>query len=193
MPISETVDTVVQNCPIDVRRGLYKNIVLSGGSTMFKVLNPRPSQQALLSYTQPVEFWAVRNLQYFVKIWHDVEVFQFISGTPVIDNAALWSQSFTRTLGGDWSETFERLLTIDLIQLRPSLGKRWFWMVLWLWHFNYSFSRSRSTCKWYRTKCSATRSGLEAACLLLRSVSVPLFHLQFHDHLLIIFLTMLHC
>ena len=38
VPISETVDTVVQNCPIDVRRDLYKNIVLSGGSTMFKVL-----------------------------------------------------------------------------------------------------------------------------------------------------------
>ena len=36
MPISETVDQVVQNCPIDVRRGLYSNIVLSGGSTMFK-------------------------------------------------------------------------------------------------------------------------------------------------------------
>jgi len=35
-PISETVDDVIQNCPIDVRRGLYKNIVLSGGSTMFR-------------------------------------------------------------------------------------------------------------------------------------------------------------
>eukprot|EP01137_Pigoraptor_chileana_P003254 Opistho-2@2476 len=35
-PISEVVDTVIQSCPIDVRRGLYKNIVLSGGSTMFK-------------------------------------------------------------------------------------------------------------------------------------------------------------
>lgn len=34
--ISELVDTVVQECPIDTRRGLYKNIVLSGGSTMFK-------------------------------------------------------------------------------------------------------------------------------------------------------------
>ena len=31
------MDSVVQNCPIDSRRGLYKNIVLSGGSTMFKV------------------------------------------------------------------------------------------------------------------------------------------------------------
>nr|ABL85460.1 actin related protein 3 [Suberites domuncula] len=35
-PISEVVDTVIQNCPIDVRRPLYKNIVLSGGSTMFR-------------------------------------------------------------------------------------------------------------------------------------------------------------
>lgn len=30
------MDTVIQQCPIDVRRGLYENIVLSGGSTMFK-------------------------------------------------------------------------------------------------------------------------------------------------------------
>ncbi|ESO08199.1 hypothetical protein HELRODRAFT_185429 [Helobdella robusta] len=36
VPISETVDEVIQNCPIDVRRSLYKNVVLSGGSTMFK-------------------------------------------------------------------------------------------------------------------------------------------------------------
>ncbi|GLV33641.1 Actin-related protein 3 [Carabus blaptoides fortunei] len=35
-PLSEIVDTVIQNCPIDVRRPLYNNIVLSGGSTMFR-------------------------------------------------------------------------------------------------------------------------------------------------------------
>uniref|UniRef100_S4R9G5 Actin related protein 3 n=1 Tax=Petromyzon marinus TaxID=7757 RepID=S4R9G5_PETMA len=35
-PISEVVDDVIQNCPIDVRRPLYKNVVLSGGSTMFR-------------------------------------------------------------------------------------------------------------------------------------------------------------
>lgn len=33
--ISDIVDNVIQMCPIDVRRGLYENIVLSGGSTMF--------------------------------------------------------------------------------------------------------------------------------------------------------------
>eukprot|EP00069_Balaena_mysticetus_P018707 bmy_11600T0 len=35
-PISEVVDKVIHNCPTDVRRPLYKNIVLSGGSTMFR-------------------------------------------------------------------------------------------------------------------------------------------------------------
>lgn len=39
--ISETVDNVVQGCPIDVRRGLYKNVVLSGGSTLFKDFGKR--------------------------------------------------------------------------------------------------------------------------------------------------------
>ncbi|KAH8823003.1 actin-related protein Arp3 [Flagelloscypha sp. PMI_526] len=34
-PLPEVVDNVIQQSPIDVRRDLYKNIVLSGGSTMF--------------------------------------------------------------------------------------------------------------------------------------------------------------
>eukprot|EP01126_Amoeba_proteus_P001917 TRINITY_DN10595_c0_g1_i4.p1 TRINITY_DN10595_c0_g1~~TRINITY_DN10595_c0_g1_i4.p1 ORF type:complete len:406 (+),score=84.51 TRINITY_DN10595_c0_g1_i4:160-1377(+) len=36
VPLPDLVDKCVQSCPIDCRRGLYKNIVLSGGSTMFK-------------------------------------------------------------------------------------------------------------------------------------------------------------
>jgi actin-related protein 3 len=35
-PLPEVVDQVVQMSPMDVRKGLYKNIVLSGGSTMFR-------------------------------------------------------------------------------------------------------------------------------------------------------------
>lgn len=34
-PLPEVVDGVIQSAPIDVRRGLYRRIVLSGGSTMF--------------------------------------------------------------------------------------------------------------------------------------------------------------
>jgi actin-related protein 3 len=40
-PLPVLVDDTIQGCPIDVRRGLYKNIVLSGGSTMFKDFSKR--------------------------------------------------------------------------------------------------------------------------------------------------------
>lgn len=40
-PLPSVVDSVIQACPIDNRRGLYKNIVLSGGSTMFKDFEKR--------------------------------------------------------------------------------------------------------------------------------------------------------
>ncbi|EMR11154.1 hypothetical protein PNEG_00750 [Pneumocystis murina B123] len=40
-PLPEVVDNVIQASPIDVRRGLYKNIVLSGGSAMFKDFGKR--------------------------------------------------------------------------------------------------------------------------------------------------------
>ncbi|XP_023949899.1 actin-related protein 3-like [Bicyclus anynana] len=36
VPLNEVVDEVIQSCPIDVRRELYGNIVLFGGSTMFR-------------------------------------------------------------------------------------------------------------------------------------------------------------
>lgn len=39
--LSDVVDNVIQNSPIDARRGLYKNIVLSGGSSMFKHFGKR--------------------------------------------------------------------------------------------------------------------------------------------------------
>lgn len=35
-PLDEIVDNTVQSCPMDYRRDLYKNIVLSGGSTLFE-------------------------------------------------------------------------------------------------------------------------------------------------------------
>jgi actin-related protein 3 len=40
-PLPKVVDDTIQTCPIDCRRGLYKNIVLSGGSTMFKDFGKR--------------------------------------------------------------------------------------------------------------------------------------------------------
>jgi len=40
-PLPDLVDTTIQSCPIDTRRGLYSSIVLSGGSTMFKDFSKR--------------------------------------------------------------------------------------------------------------------------------------------------------
>ncbi|KAI9224651.1 actin family [Blastocladiella britannica] len=40
-PLPDMVDQAIQSCPIDTRRGLYKNIVLSGGSTMYKDMGKR--------------------------------------------------------------------------------------------------------------------------------------------------------
>ncbi|GME72915.1 unnamed protein product [[Candida] boidinii] len=60
-PLPDIVDQVIQGSPIDVRKNLYKNIVLSGGSTMFKdfgrrlqrdlkaLVNERVSQSERLS------------------------------------------------------------------------------------------------------------------------------------------------
>jgi len=40
-PVPSVIDQTIQQSPIDTRRGLYKNIVLSGGSTMFKDFGKR--------------------------------------------------------------------------------------------------------------------------------------------------------
>jgi actin-related protein 3 len=40
-PLDEIVDNSIQSCPIDTRRKLYENIVLSGGSTLFKDFDQR--------------------------------------------------------------------------------------------------------------------------------------------------------
>ena len=40
-PLDEIVDNSIQSCPIDTRRKLYENIVLSGGSTLFKDFDKR--------------------------------------------------------------------------------------------------------------------------------------------------------
>jgi len=41
VPLPTVVDRAILACPIDTRRGLYKNIVLSGGSTLFKDMGRR--------------------------------------------------------------------------------------------------------------------------------------------------------
>jgi actin-related protein 3 len=40
-PLDEVIDNCVQSSPIDTRRRLYNNIVLSGGSTLIKDFDKR--------------------------------------------------------------------------------------------------------------------------------------------------------
>jgi actin-related protein 3 len=40
-PLPVLVDSCIQTCPIDTRRALYRNVVLSGGSTMYKDFDRR--------------------------------------------------------------------------------------------------------------------------------------------------------
>ena len=44
-PLGEVVDDAVQSCPIEYRIKLYDNIVLSGGSTLFKGFDTRLQSQ----------------------------------------------------------------------------------------------------------------------------------------------------
>lgn len=40
-PLDEIVDNSIQSCPVDTRKKLYENIVLSGGSTLFTNFDKR--------------------------------------------------------------------------------------------------------------------------------------------------------
>ena len=40
-PLANLVDQTIMKCPVDVRRSLYGNIVVSGGSTKFKGFDKR--------------------------------------------------------------------------------------------------------------------------------------------------------
>ena len=53
MPVPLVIDQTIQGSPIDCRRGLYKNIVLSGGSTMFKDFGRRLQRGAPPPHPDP--------------------------------------------------------------------------------------------------------------------------------------------
>jgi len=94
-PLPEVVDNCVQSCPIDTRRGLYKNIVLSGGSTMFKDFGRRiqrdvgkfvkvrqEKSEALLGGTtkgQPIEVKVITHSMQRYAVWFGGSV---LASTP---------------------------------------------------------------------------------------------------------------
>ena len=66
-PLPNLVDQVIQSCPIDCRRALYGNIVLSGGSTLFKDFSKRLQRDlrsivdARLQYVKSIKSTSIIN------------------------------------------------------------------------------------------------------------------------------------
>jgi actin-related protein 3 len=73
-PLPALIDQVVQACPIDARRDLYKNVVLSGGSTTFRDFSKRLQRdlktivEERLAYAQEAEVVNKAGGQLAVKV-----------------------------------------------------------------------------------------------------------------------------
>ncbi|CAG2112937.1 unnamed protein product [Medioppia subpectinata] len=90
-PLSETVDNCIQNCPINVRPALYKNIVLSGGSTMFKNFGrrlQRDIQRIANRRADPMEVRVVSHHTQRYAVW--------FGGSMLTSTPQLESHFFTR-------------------------------------------------------------------------------------------------
>lgn len=62
VPLPTLVDNVVQACPIDCRRALLSNIVLSGGSTLFKGFDKRLQRDLQARINERLELQGSSNL-----------------------------------------------------------------------------------------------------------------------------------
>ena len=69
-PLDELIYRAIQNCDVDLRRDLYANIVLSGGSTMFPGLKERLHKELteLVPETMEVKIIAPPERRYSVWI-----------------------------------------------------------------------------------------------------------------------------
>jgi len=89
MPIDEIVDNSIQNSPIDCRRRLYQNVVISGGSTLIKHFKERLQKQIqkrvndrLRKYKEasgftpkPIDVSITENPFKYFSVWHGASKF----------------------------------------------------------------------------------------------------------------------
>lgn len=72
--LAELVDTAIKNCPIDTRKRLYENIVLSGGNTTFKAFGRRLQRDVKMLVERYVIFelqkYSNGYISYVLKILH---------------------------------------------------------------------------------------------------------------------------
>eukprot|EP00906_Rhabdomonas_costata_P026911 RCo038312 len=90
-PLPQLVDACIQQCPIDCRRGLYRNIVLSGGSTMFRNFEKRLQRDVKrLIDARLEESWRLTANRNQPKADMEVNVI-----APPVQRYAVW-------FGGSW-------------------------------------------------------------------------------------------
>ncbi|MBD3228512.1 MAG: actin, cytoplasmic 2 [Candidatus Lokiarchaeota archaeon] len=68
-PIDETIVNTVQKCEIDLRRELYGNIILSGGSTMYKGLKERISKEIAEMIPSNVGIGVIAPPERMYSVW----------------------------------------------------------------------------------------------------------------------------
>lgn len=109
-PLPDVVDTCIQASPIDTRRGLYKNIVLSGGSTMYKDFSKRLQRDI----KRLVDSRVTKSEELSRKLVGDNSIKAAAVDVNVISHKkqryAVW---FGGSLLADTVSFFSRFLTID--------------------------------------------------------------------------------
>jgi actin beta/gamma 1 len=68
-PLDEAIHNAVQACDIDLRKELYQNIVLSGGSTMFPGLKERLHKELTELVPENVEIRIVAPPERRYSVW----------------------------------------------------------------------------------------------------------------------------
>jgi len=90
--LSEIVDGVIQQVPVDCRRGLYRNVVLAGGSTMFQNFHKRLQRdiKRTVDARQDANWRAAKDASSVSRAAMEVNVI-----APPVQRYAAW-------FGGSW-------------------------------------------------------------------------------------------
>lgn len=68
-PMDETIVNTIEKCGIDLRRELYRNVILSGGSTMYKGLRERLAKEVSEMIPDNVEVGVIAPPERMYSVW----------------------------------------------------------------------------------------------------------------------------
>ncbi|CAE8639701.1 unnamed protein product [Polarella glacialis] len=89
--IHQAVYKCIQDCEIDVRRDLYKNIVLSGGNTMFPGIADRLANELKALAPQKIDVKVVANPQRRYIVWMGASI---VSQLSSFQKMLIWKSEY---------------------------------------------------------------------------------------------------